>query len=338
MPGPSNPTLVTRKLGSVPFTSGGRNSLELDKNGVLLGLKLRLRYTVTNGATGPVGPLFQTLARLINRVELMAAGRDIVQSIPGYFLAARAQLEQECPGYGMDATVVLTANAVTSYDIILPMDLTLPLGARDDDTGLDTTGFNQLSLITTFGKTDASDLFTTPNGAVLSNVSLDVEGTYIPNPMRDQNGVAVSGVTGKPYMVRHLDYQEVLVPATNNSFAVILDNRTGLIDLSFSVIALADDVASDAIVNSVKIDAGSWNYALRDAAFIRADNRRYLKTPGAYYQTGMLYIEPRFQGSLVNAINSAELAGDLKATFDLTKQGATTKLGIQREAMRSLVK
>lgn len=336
---PSNPTKHTRKLGQIRFASGSRESLEIDKSGVLLRLLLRLRFTVTNGATGPVGPLFQCLSRLIQRVEIMAGGRDIVQSIPGYLLAARANYENGFPAQGMGATVVLTANAATTYDIILPIEFGLPLGRRFEDAALDTFGLSQLAAIVTWGKTDASDLFTTPNGAVISGVSLDVEGQYIANPLRDaKTGAAVSGLTGRPYLVRHLDYQEVNVPATNNQFSVILDSRTGLVVTSFLVAQLADDVGSDAVVNSFRMEAGSYVYSLRDAPFIRSENLTQLRLVSGATTPGVLYIDPRIEGSVINAINTAELEGELKAVMDVTKTGTVCKLGIQREALRPLIR
>lgn len=334
---PSNPTLHTRKLGTIRYTAGGRESLELDKNGVLLRLFLRLRYTVTNGATGPVGPLFQTLARLINRVEILAGGRDVVQSVPGYFLAARAFLEQGTPAYGMNATVVLTNSAVTTYDVILPVCFTLPLGAREDDCALDTTGLSQLSAIVTWGKADASDLFATPNGAAISVVSLDVEGQYVANPMRNTAGQIVSGRTGKPYLVRQLDYTEVAITASSTNFSTILDSRTGLLVTSFLVAQLADNVGVDTVVNTFRMEAASFVYCLRDAPFIRAENVRDLEIPGGATQAGVLYLDPRLNGSVLNAINTAELQGDLKAVMDVTLQGTVCKLAIQRESIRPLI-
>lgn len=334
---PTNPTLHTRKLGTIRYTAGGRESLELDKNGVLLRLFARLRFTVTNGATGPVGPLFQTLARLINRVEILAGGRDTVQSVPGYFLASRAYLEQGTPAYGMSATVVTTANAVTSYDVILPIPFTLPLGAREDDCALDTSGLSQLSAIITWGKSDASDLFTTPNGAVISAVSLDIEGQYNANPLRDGKGNAVSGRTGKPYLVRQLDYTEVAVTASSTAFSTILDTRTGLLITSFQIAQLVDNVGVDTVVNTFRMEAASFVYSLRDAPFIRAENVRDLMLPAGATQTGVLYIEPRLNGSVLNAINTAELQGDLKAVMDVTQSGTVCKLAIQRESIRPLI-
>lgn len=334
---PTNPTLHTRKLGTIRYTAGGRESLELDKNGVLLRLFIRLRFTVTNAATGPVGPLFQCLSRLINRVEILAGGRDTVQSVPGYFLAARAFLEQGTPAYGMASTVVLTNSAVTNYDVILPICFTLPLGAREDDCALDTSGMSQLSAIVTWGKADAYDLFTTPNGAVISAVSLDVEGQYNANPMRDAKGVACSGKNGRPYLVRQLDYTEIGITASSTNFSAVLDSRTGLGITSFLVAQLADNIGVDTVVNSLRMEAASFVYSLRDAPFIRAENVRDLQLPGGATQPGVLYIDPRLNGSIINAINTAELQGDLKAVMDVSLQGTVCKLGIQRESVRPLI-
>jgi len=82
-----------------------------------------------------------------------------------------------------------------------PFGLDSLLQCLDDDTGLDTTNLNQLSVMMTWGRTDCSDLFATPNGATISGVSLDVEGHYLANPLRDGSGMAVSGTGGKPFLV-----------------------------------------------------------------------------------------------------------------------------------------
>ncbi len=334
---PTNPTKNTRKLGSINYISGGRESLELDKNGVLMRLNLRLRFTVTNSATAPVTPLFQALARLINRVDIMAGGRDTVQSIPGYMLAARAAYEQiGIPVRGMGAAVVTTASAVTNYDVTLPVDFMMPLGQRQDDTALDTTGLTQLSCIVTWGKNDASDLFATPNGAAISNVQLDVEGEYIVNPQRSSTGMAVSSKTGKPYLVRAFDYQEIDISASNTAFSTILDSRSGLVVTSFLFVALADSQGNDSIINSMQIDAASFNFLNRDAEEIRAENQRRLRLVNGP-TPGMLYVDPRVGGSILNAISTGDLAGDLKATLNVTTQGTVCKLAIQREAVRPLL-
>lgn len=335
---PSNPTLNTRKLGTIVYSSGTQQSLELDKNGVLLRLFLRLQFTITNGATAPANPLFMALARILRRVEIMAGGRDIVQSVPGYFLALRAAYENlSIPALGMGATVVTTANAVTQYDISIPVQFTLPLGKRADDTALDTTGLTQLSCIITWGTSDCADIFATPNGAILSNMTCSVEGQYIANPLRNSQGAAVSGTTGKPFMVRAFDYQEISVAASNTAQVEILDSRSGLVLTSFLVAALADYQGNDAIINSFALDAASFNFFNRDAQEIRAANVQDLHLINGT-TPGVLYLDPRFKGSLTNAINTANLNGDLKATLDLTKQGVNDcRLCIQREAIRPLL-
>src|SRR5690606_29541344 len=100
------------------YASGGRQTLEIDRDGVLLGLRLRLKFTITNGGTAAVTPLFQALARLMRRLEVIAGGRDTVWSVQGEDLAARVQYENAARAYGMGDTVVLTESVATNYDII----------------------------------------------------------------------------------------------------------------------------------------------------------------------------------------------------------------------------
>ncbi|WP_431301817.1 hypothetical protein [Sediminicoccus sp. BL-A-41-H5] len=114
------PATVKRRLPSVPYQAGVRNTIAIDRDGVLTMLRVRLQFRVTNGVTAAVGPLWMTLARLIRRFEIIINGADTLISVNGAHLASRALVEMGKRPYGMDAAIVLTANAVTDYDIVKP--------------------------------------------------------------------------------------------------------------------------------------------------------------------------------------------------------------------------
>lgn len=318
---PVNRRTVHRKIGTVQYNANQRNSLELDKDGVLLDAHIRAQFTVTNGATGPTGANFQTLARLINRVEVIVGGRDTVQSIPGHLLAARATVERGIVPYGMDATVVATSGAVTSYDIILPLDFTQPLARRPEDTGLDLRGIGQAAVNITWGS--GSDLHAT-NPGVVSAVTCTVEGRYLLNPNPERS-----------ILVRALDYQEETISASNTAMSVTLDSRTGQLFTSFLMVATDGGAGDDDVLNSVRIEAGPFVYMNRDAEMIKASMRElYQFAP----QTGVYYLDPRVEGSLLNGIDTSPgaIVGDLKAIMDVTVGSGTTKLFIQKESVRPL--
>lgn len=322
MPAPTTQTKHVRKIGSIPFVSGSRQTLDLDRDGVLLGLNLRLRFTVTNGGNGPTTPKFQTLARLLKRIEILAGGRDTVVNITGHDLAARVQYESAAVARGMDATVVLTNSAVTAYDVSLPLSFMLPRGRRPDDTGLDTRGLSSLSLITTWGTTDAADLFGTTNSAAISSVTLDVEGHYLLNPPET------------PFLVRALDYVQQEVTASSSNFALIMDRGTGLAYRTMMLVADANDVGNDSIINSLRLEEGSFVYQNTDFASLKGSNK--VEYNQSSLITGMAMLNLIHLGEAITAINTGGLTSDLKLVLDVTKQSGTNYVRVQREAIRGL--
>jgi len=254
---------------------------------------------------------------------VIAGGRDTIQSVPGWLLTARAYNERGILPYGMDATVVTTGSAATTYELVIPVDFTMPLGRRMDDTGLDTMGLTQLAVHVTWG--DAESLFTTTNSAAVSAVSLEVSGIYMVNPSRD-----------KPYMVRTIDWQSVDVSADNTDFGITLDNRTGLLISSLMMVATDADAGSDSVINSVELKAGAHIFSQEDATIIKAKNRDLVKgTP----LTGVYFLDPKWDGQLANGIDTrpAAMPSDLKAVLDVTKGSGTTKIHVQREGVRALL-
>lgn len=327
---PTNPTRVVRRIGTVPYVSGQRQTLEIDKDGVLFTLRLKLSCRISAGATPGTGSTIGGLSRLLRRIEVIAGGRDTLQSVPGYQLAIRSQIEtgQGCYGLGdTDAeraeALNIAANSSRDFVIVVPVSFGLPLGRRIDDCGLDTFGINQLALAVTWG--DVSDLYATPGTAALSLVALEVEGDYLINPTRKS-----------PYYVRTLDYQDVDVTATNSEMAITLDNRTGLILGSVMVFASNDWQGSDSIVRGLRLQSGSFVYQARDVHMMRAEMKQgYNVKPPA----GVMYIEPRFDGQITNAIltDAGNMTAELKLTGDVVKGAGYTRLSIQREGIRTLM-
>jgi hypothetical protein len=311
-----------RKIGSIAFASGGRQTLEIDRAGVLMSLALRLTFTITNSGTPPVTPLYQALAGLIKRIEILVGGRDTVWSIRGDSLAARLFYENQIAAQGMDATVVLTASAATTYDIVLPLDFFVPNGRRPDDTGLDLRRVSTAIIAVTWGNSNCSDIFTTPNSAAISNVSCTVEGDYL-------LGAPDTAV----YLVRAIDQVERELTGTSDNFDVIMDKGSGLFYRGFQVEALAAGVGHASIVNSIKLEAGPFSFRASDALHIQARNRMGY---GVAPLTGVYMLPQSFFGQGTTWINTAELTSDLKLIFNATKQTGTNIIRVTREAVRPL--
>jgi hypothetical protein len=326
--------IVKRKLQSVTYGgSGVRNTITIDRGDVLTRLKLSLQYTVTAGSSGPATPLWQCLARLIRKIEIQVNGQDTFFNLSGAHIAARALSDFGSRAYGMESTVVLTGSATaTTYKLVLPIALTLPRSRRPDDCALDLRAIDQAILAVTWG--DATDLFTTVNGAAVSAVTLNVEGHYL-----------VGADPKQTYMVRAMDQQDISVAATNSNMTQIVDRGSDMFWRSFNIVALQNNVATTGILSGggLQLYAGSFYYINRDAIQILADVRDAFGIPLSeavntqvndlteYYPNKL-----DFLGQSVTTINAGALTGDLLFSFNVTNPGAGTVLSMSREAFRPL--
>lgn len=320
-----------RKLGTVLYQASSRQTLNLDVGDVCARLWLRLRYTVTNGAVAPVGPFFQTLSRLIQRAEVIVGGRDTVWSITGADLAMRVQLEKASPAYGADATISLVANNVSTYDVVLPIDFVLPRSRRPDDCALDLRGVSTAVLAITWGPSDCSDFYTTPNAAAISAVTLAVEATYM------------IGVDSKAtFLVREMKYIEASLAASSNAFFVLLDRRTGLIYRSMLIVTQQDRVGVNTVLdngNGVQLLAGQFVFFNGLAVVLKGENRVTYNQGWATtaVPAGVYFIDDTLFGQIVTGLDTSQLGADLKAYFDATYTAGVTLIRAQTEAVRPLM-
>jgi hypothetical protein len=320
--------IVRRKLPSVAYQAGVRQTITLDRDGVLQMVVLRLQYRVSNGATGPTAPKWHALARLLRRVEVVVDGQDTVVSISGAHIASRALLEFGMRQPGTEATVVLTSSAVTDYDIVLPLPFFLPKSRRPDDTSLDLRAqtVSQAILAVTWG--DLTDVFTAVNTATLSNVALSIEGHYLVNAAPD----AV-------FMVRSLDVQEVSNPATNASLSALIDRGSDMFWRSFHIATTRNDIAVQNIISGdIRLRAGAFTYVNREARHVLAEAQRNYALPTAEWGTDLqVYrVDMSNLGQGTTLINAAALNGDLFLEFGTTYTSGTETISISREAMRRL--
>lgn len=317
-----------RKLGTVPYVSGSRETLEIDRAGVLATLWLRFDFTVTNGSSAAVGLFFQALSRLLQRIEIIVGGRDTVWSVSGPMLSALLLYENGRPAFGMDSTVVLTGSSTaTTYNVVIPLRFTLPNSRRPDDTALDIRGdrVSQASIHVTWGPSDASDFYGTPNGAAISAVKLNVEGEYILDVPAERQ-----------FLVRSIDQVRRDVTGNNDNFDLILDRGTGLYYRGFLIAALADKVGSDAIINNARLEAGSFVFRNQHPRTVRAMNQERSGLTTAELLAGVLHLDATWLGQGTTMINTSLLTSDLKFIFDVTKTGTTCVIDVLREMVRPI--
>lgn len=316
-------TKIQRRLGVITYQAGTKQQLRLDQDGVLLETRLRLRYTVTNGGSAAVLPRPFALARLIKRLEMTANGSDTFINQDGAHLVARAQIERGCRLFGMDATVVLTASTATTYEIVIPIQHTLPRAVRPDDAGVDMRALNQCILSIDWG--DANDIYGTPNGATISNVTCSIEGTFYGFPGKDDR-----------YLVRDLNMQIQDVAATNSDLGTIQD-RGDFYYRSFNILAVSDNVLVNTLLTSgaIRLVSGSYVFADRSGPDLLADQAGEYNLPLAERMTGVYRLELPTTGQGTTMIRAKDLSADLYLRFNVAKVGTTDQLLISRETLRT---
>ncbi len=317
------PVFRRRRIGSIDFVSGSKQSLDIPRDGVITGYDLRLRYTVTNETPGPIGPLYQTLARLIRRVDIVMGGRDTVFSQSGESISARQQYEFRTVPVGMGDTVVLTDALVTAYDVHLKIPRILPTSNAFFATADDVRRVNQATMEVTFGAADTSDMFTTANAAI-SLVTLDVFADYLLD------------IPDQTFGVREMKEIRHTVTATSPAELMTIDGGTGLTIRSLAIAVLVANIGSNTPLDagSIKIQTGAFVFHEIDAPVIQADNKALFSQEALI--TGF-YLQPlTFGGDLRMAIATGALSADLNALFDITVGAGTHEILMSVESTRGL--
>ncbi len=320
-----------RRIGQFPSTQG-RQSLPVDLVGPMTKLCVRLQFTESNGATAPVGVLFQQNARFMQRIELNVQGKDTIWSITPSFYAARRQYEgRGVPARGMETVINAAANQNTTVDLTIPLHFDLVRGRRRDDAAIDLRGVTLCQCSIIFGSLAATDLWTTPGATVaISAVSCSLEAEYILNtdPAKDQ------------YVARELIELSYPITGSNNNFAFDVDARTGLairsLPLFFVTGNIGDDTLCPTSTGWIQLQAGSRTFLNSETAFIKAEARDELELPAAQELAGVDYIDVLQFGQLASSIPTGKLDANLKFIANVTFGAGPSQVVCQRESTRPL--
>jgi hypothetical protein len=313
--------------GEITFASGARVPFNINRYGVLHELLLKAQFTITNGGSSAVGPKAQTLARLFRKIEVAIMGRDIIWNMSGASVASMIYREQGRVAKGMDATVVLTNGAATTYEIFLPLRFCLPprWAHRPDDTALDFRRGIDASLNVEFATTDCSDFYTTPNGAALSAVTVEVSS------LREFEVPAE-----RLYRVRTMDQIITGLPASNSALQIPIDKGSGVNVRSLMIETLADDVLVSTILGNGLVDLSTGQVPIDKikAKHLFARNEDDLGVAG---QTGVYHLDKTLFGSGYTMVPTLGLRSDLVLKLDATKVSGTNNILVTREGFRDPV-
>jgi hypothetical protein len=326
------------RLGSFANTVG-RQPLNVDVGNPLTKLSLRLQYTCTNSAAAPVGILQNQALRFLQRVELVVNGSDTVWSISPWLYASRIKYERHgVPMKGMETALNQAANGVSTVDITIPLHFDLLRGRKRNDAAIDLRGIRVASLYATFGSVAGTDLWTTPNAPVISNVALTVEGEYIANcPATDPKGKPIA------FLVRQLDEINQNILGASNNFTFDIDQRTGVNVLSLATEFVTSNIGDDTgLINGntfqgdIRIKSGGEFFYNSQANFIKADVRDEFWMPSAQEDLGFYFIDLRYDGKLTTGIPTAKLDANLQMIINQNYASGNTVVYVQREVARAL--
>jgi hypothetical protein len=314
---------TTRQLGTLTYSAGTKQSIEIDRTGVVLETILKLKYTVTNGGTAPSGLKSETLARLIKQLEMTLGGADTFINISGWQLARlRAYELKGEPILGMDATVVTTTSTATTYEIVFRIPHFLPRARRPDDTALDLRNLGQCTLSVLWG--DIGDLYGTVNGAAISNVTCEVGAAY-----------AVGVNPEASFLLRSLTMQNEEVTSTTSEFQVVIDKGSAQTAYrSLLISAQRDDADADDIVNALKLQSGSFTWQTNKSKVYRSELVEHAEIPPSRLKDGVFWVDPLIFQQLNTAIGTSGLTANLVLEADVTATSGVEKLHILRETIR----
>ncbi|MBL4766474.1 MAG: hypothetical protein JKY94_01960 [Rhodobacteraceae bacterium] len=311
-----------RQLGTISYTKGNRETLDLETGAVLFNLFLRLKFTITAGATAMIGPKWFTLARLIKKLEIEVQEQDNIVSMDGAGVLMRALRDYGTLPLGAGDTFALSGT--TSYDIWIPLALFLP--RSNLQTALDLRGINSATLAVTWG--GLSDLVTTPGAtAALSGVSLQVVGEYwqdVPNEL-------------PRFAVRELTQQTNPLTGSNSEFNIAMDKNTGVRYRSLVLASLQNDIAVDTVLaGNAQLLSGSDVFWNAPALMARASDKIYRSLESEANLTGLYPFEVSSFGQSEQMIPTNALDADLRFELDATYTAGNTKVVNYKEAVRAM--
>jgi hypothetical protein len=233
-------------------------------------------------------------------------------------------------------------------DIHIPIHFDLIRGRKRNDCAIDLRGIRAAQLFVTFG--GLADLWNAPGATVtLTNVILDVEGTYIEQvPQRDKRGNPIV------FAVRQLDEINLPLPGANNQTTVDIDQRTGvnLVSLAHffatttAGVTVGDDVGlinGNTFTGDFKIKSAGQYYFVGQAPQLKARVRdEYDLVTAANGATinpeaaGFFMHDLRYDGKLSTGLPTGALDANLQCLLNQNYTTGGTTWFIQRESVRPL--
>lgn len=295
---------IERQLDDVPFSANGSKALDIPRNGVLRGISFRLVGTYTTG-TGTWAKFDHSVYKLIQRIEIIANGKDTLKSVPFFFTRLLARADSgTLPDLTDVGNTASTAYPFVAYGFI-PFAFTR--ARRPLDGALDTRKLSSLSLVVTWG-TDTTMYGTLGSGGSFTvTPSLQVKLEEYANVEPDF----------KAAINRHSTIQhEVTATKVEDQEKLVIDR----VYRRFFVYAEAAGMASNAIINKITLKSGTYVFKSVKGPMAQSSLKTLYGIDAV--DTGLYVVDATTDGMLTEALNARGLTS-LEFVFDVTKQAGT---------------
>lgn len=233
-------------IRQVPFVPGGIQTVELPRMADLESLFLNLQGTFTYPAGAAGSHVSIGAASLIQRVELVADGKITIASVPGWALNLKSDRRYATanPSTVYNFVTAVAAGAAATVQYFGVLDQAQYDGIRPKDSNLRTSQYSILELRVTFAPWAA--LFTnTASVPTVFNLSFSVDGNFT---------TEVDPAASRPKFA--IKRNTIIIDAANSNTSYPVNLPAGNAIRSVKLFTHAAGVASDAILNNVRLQNG----------------------------------------------------------------------------------
>lgn len=285
---------IGRRVASQALAASSETLIEIPKTQDLTTLQLLLTGTLTIGTAVATAVPAESPAGFIQRLDLIANGREVLEQVPGEVIAwgnyGRAwRREITAPG----ATVATHAFAASYW-----LDRSMIDGYRPKDSAFQAELANLLQLRVTTG---ALSELVTPGGSTvltLASANLDVYMHTLHEPENQQ---------GEPKAVRKRTTQTITYTSANSNYRLRLP--TGNVIRHITIHAKDSGAPSNSLVNSVQLAINGIDIR-KSATWAALRSENYART-GVTAPTGFAVLDSADAGDVSRVKLST--AWDLRA-------------------------
>ena len=314
---------IIRRVGQINFTAINQTlSLDLPRKDFYRHLILRLTVVDTITTLGSPVLFANTPAQFLNRIEVIADGKDTIKSINGRALLFKNFINFAT--YPRRVVPTLSAAALT-WTLTLVLPFSMPRAIREIDTILDSGKLSTLELRITGG--NSADFYSTaPTARAFTSASVEV---------LLHEAIKFDTKPVNPSVYKEMSIQRQLT-ATANEFQLLLP--VGNLYRGFLIESIADGVPVNTIIQEIQIRSGTTVFYKAPWNNVRELNALFNNMETQPFD-GYAYVEFCPEGRLVDALDSSKLSM-LEAVFNSTLIGTTDFIGIYPEEIivPSLVK